>query len=146
MYLPRHWNRSRMIDSTNEKERKENVSTALCWEGFVRVERKRVFATLGRCWRVKYPRAGKADAVTTPNEPSTLMKKFFLKVGHSRPLFIYFRLFITVDNKQMLNKFCGWLESNRGPLVSKATALPTEPQPLPWWKSCTYLPTSFCRL
>ena len=29
---------------------------------------------------------------------------FFLKVGHSRPLFIYFRLFNTVDNKQMFNK------------------------------------------
>ena len=29
---------------------------------------------------------------------------FFKKVGHSRPLFIYFRLFNTVDNKQMLNK------------------------------------------
>ena len=53
-------------------------------------------------------------------------------MGHSRPLFIYFRLFNTVDNKQMLNKFCQWLESNRGPLVLKATALPTEPQPLPW--------------
>ena len=26
------------------------------------------------------------------------------KVGHSRPLFIYFRLFNTVDNKQMFNK------------------------------------------
>ena len=25
-------------------------------------------------------------------------------MGHSRPLFIYFRLFNTVDNKQMLNK------------------------------------------
>ena len=30
---------------------------------------------------------------------------FFLKkMGHSRPLFIYFRLFNTVDNKQMFNK------------------------------------------
>ena len=58
------------------------------------------------------------------------------KVGHSRPLFIYFRLFNTVDNKQMLNKFCRWLESNRGPLVSKAASLPTEPQPLP---NTTYL-------
>ena len=33
---------------------------------------------------------------------------FFLKVGHSRPLFIYFCLFNTVDikqvNKQMFNK------------------------------------------
>ena len=28
----------------------------------------------------------------------------FLKVGHSRPLLIYFRHFKTVDNKQMLNK------------------------------------------
>ena len=28
----------------------------------------------------------------------------FFKVGHSRPLFIYFRLFNTVDNKQMFNK------------------------------------------
>ena len=34
-----------------------------------------------------------------------LQQKFFLnKVGHSRPLFIYFRLFNTVDNKQMFNK------------------------------------------
>ena len=29
---------------------------------------------------------------------------FFKKVGHSRPLFLYFRLFNTVDNKQMFNK------------------------------------------
>ena len=29
---------------------------------------------------------------------------FFKKVGHTRPLFIYFRLFKTVYNKQMLNK------------------------------------------
>ena len=27
--------------------------------------------------------------------------------------------------------FCRWLDSNRGLLVSEATALPTEPQPLP---------------
>ena len=31
----------------------------------------------------------------------------------------------------MFNKFCRWLNSNRGPLVLEATALPTEPQPLP---------------
>ena len=31
-------------------------------------------------------------------------RSFFLKVGHSRPLFIYFCLFNTVDNKQMFNK------------------------------------------
>ena len=29
---------------------------------------------------------------------------FLIKVGHSRPLFIYFSLFNTVDNKQMFNK------------------------------------------
>ena len=28
-------------------------------------------------------------------------------------------------------KFCRWLDSNSGPLVLEATALPTEPQPLP---------------
>ena len=28
-------------------------------------------------------------------------------------------------------KFCQWLDLNRGPLVSKAATLPTEPQPLP---------------
>ena len=28
-------------------------------------------------------------------------------------------------------KICRRLDSNRGPLVSEATALPTEPQPLP---------------
>ena len=28
-------------------------------------------------------------------------------------------------------KFCRWLELNHGPLVSEATTLPTEPQPMP---------------
>ena len=46
-------------------------------------------------------------------------------------LYIYFRLFDIVDSKQMFNKICRWLDSNHGPLVSEATALPTEPQPLP---------------
>ena len=56
---------------------------------------------------------------------------FFLKMGHSRPLF-YFRLSITVDSKQMFHiEFCRWLDVNRGPLVLEATTLPTEPQPLP---------------
>ena len=54
-------------------------------------------------------------------------------MGHSRPLFLYFYLFNTVDSKQTFGKFCRWLDSNRGsPLVSEATALPTEPQPLIW--------------
>ena len=45
----------------------------------------------------------------------------------SRPLF---RLFNTVDSKQMFDiKVCRWLDSNHGPLMLKAIALPTEPQP-----------------
>ena len=31
----------------------------------------------------------------------------------------------------MFNKSCRWLDSNSGPLVLEATALPTAPQPLP---------------
>ena len=45
--------------------------------------------------------------------------------------FLYFRLFFTVDSKQMFYiKVCQWLDSNRRPLVSEATALPTELQPI----------------
>ena len=58
----------------------------------------------------------------------------FFKVAHSRPLFIYFRLFNTADSKQV-NKcsiqILPMTGSNQGPLVSEAIALPTEPQPLP---------------
>ena len=32
----------------------------------------------------------------------------------------------------MFNKSCRWLDSNPGPLVSEATALPTASQPLPY--------------
>ena len=42
------------------------------------------------------------------NDPAKSAKHaqsiLFLKVGHSQPLFIYFRLINTVDIKQMLNK------------------------------------------
>ena len=35
---------------------------------------------------------------------------FFTKLGHSRPLFLYFHFFNTVDNKQMFNKSCrNWI-------------------------------------
>ena len=43
--------------------------------------------------------------------------------------FCFFSVQLTVHNVQY--KFCRWLDSNLGPLVSEATALPTEPQPLP---------------
>ena len=56
----------------------------------------------------------------------------FLKNGPFPASYLYFHLFNTVDNKQMFYiKVCRWLDSNRGPLVSDVTALPTEPQPLP---------------
>ena len=66
-----------------------------------------------------------------PIQETKLTMHWFLKVGHSRPLFIYFGLFITVDNKQMFNKILPMTGVNRVPMVLKATALPTEPQPLP---------------
>ena len=52
------------------------------------------------------------------------------KLGHSRPIYFssfLYSLFITVDSKWN----CRWLDSNRGSLMSEATALPTAPQPLP---------------
>ena len=52
-------------------------------------------------------------------------------MGHSRPLFLYFRLFNTVDSKMFYINFCWWRDSNHGPLELEASALPTEPQPLP---------------
>ena len=60
-----------------------------------------------------------------------MLKVFlFIKMGHSRPLFVFlFSLQSTVNSVQY--KFCRWLDSNCGPLVLEATALPTEPQPLP---------------
>ena len=59
---------------------------------------------------------------------------FFCSVffnGPFRPLFHYFRLFITFDSKHMFKiNFCQWLDLNCAPLVSEATTLPTDPQPL----------------
>ena len=52
-------------------------------------------------------------------------------MGHSRPLFLYFRLFNTVDSKQMFDKslpmpgFEPWISGIEG---DRST---TEPQPLP---------------
>ena len=53
---------------------------------------------------------------------------FFL-MGHPRPLSLYFRLFNLYV--QLVDKVCRCWDSNRGSLVSEATALPTEPPPLP---------------
>ena len=52
-------------------------------------------------------------------------------MGHSRPLFLYFVFSIQLTVHIVQYKFCRRLDSNHGPLVLEATALPTEPQPLP---------------
>ena len=57
-------------------------------------------------------------------------------MDHTRPLFLYVRLFNTVFVQLIINIIRQWLNSKRGSLVSKATALPTEPQPPPFdWNS-----------
>ena len=54
-------------------------------------------------------------------------------MGHSRPLFLYFVFSIQLTVYNVQYKFCR--DSNRGHLVSEATALPTEPQPFPYLKN-----------
>ena len=52
-------------------------------------------------------------------------------MGHSRPLFLYFRLFNTIDSKQMLDKSLpmpGFEPRIPGVEGDRST---TEPQPLP---------------
>ena len=44
-----------------------------------------------------------------------------------------FSLFSTFQYSWQKHKVCRRLDSNGGPLVSEATALPTEPQPLPYF-------------
>ena len=79
-------------------------------------------------------------------------RKFFLKKWAIPGLFFfYFHLFNTIQltiNKKCSIKICRCLESNRGLLVSEATALPTEPQPLPYVDASlspviVYLPLRF---
>ena len=67
------------------------------------------------------------------------LKCFFLKWAiPSLFFFIFvFSVQLTVNNVQY--KFGRWLDSNHGPLVLEATALPTEPQPLPNLKLLSYI-------
>ena len=66
-----------------------------------------------------------ADKSTVLWRPPFLNKPFLAS-------FSYYCLFNTVDIILMFNiKVCMWLDSNCGPLLLEATALPTEPQPLP---------------
>ena len=57
---------------------------------------------------------------------------FFKKKWATPGLFLFILVFsIQLKINKCPNKFCPWLESNCGPQVLEATALPTEPQPLP---------------
>ena len=59
---------------------------------------------------------------------------------HSRPLFFNSVFSTNSYRKYWYNRSCQWLDSNQGPLVLEATALPTEPQPLPrQWIVCPWL-------
>ena len=58
-------------------------------------------------------------------------------MGHSRPLFLYFHLFNTVDRKQCSIKTSPMTGFELR--TSLPTALPTEPQPLPTCLTFTYI-------
>ena len=51
--------------------------------------------------------------------------EYFLKMGHSRPLFLFFHLFCL--DLLLVDKICRCWDSNRVSLVSEVTTLPTEP-------------------
>ena len=56
-------------------------------------------------------------------------RKLFLKKWAIPGLFLFIFVFSTqLTIKIVQLKLCQWLDSNRGPLVLEATALPTEPQ------------------
>ena len=52
-------------------------------------------------------------------------------MGHSRTLFDLFVFSLQLTVKKVLYKSLSMMDLNRGPLVSEATTLPTERQPLP---------------
>ena len=57
--------------------------------------------------------------------------QYFFKNGPFRPLFSLFWSFQQLSVYMFIIEFRRWLDSNRGPLVSEATTLPTEWQPRP---------------
>ena len=66
--------------------------------------------------------------------PMYYIKMFFFKWAIPGLFSLFSSFQYTVDGKQMFNIniiFYRWLVSNRGPWVLEATALTTEPQPLP---------------
>ena len=68
--------------------------------------------------------------VACSSELSTISESYFLKEPFPASIFFIFVFSIQSIVNKFQYKFCRWLDLNRGPLVSEATALPTEPQPL----------------
>ena len=66
-------------------------------------------------------------------------------MGHSRPRFLYFRLFNTVDSKQMIDKSLPMNRFEPSNSGVEASTLPTEPQPLPKWPVDPSEPTFLLR-
>ena len=81
--------------------------------------------------RPRWPRRTKSGWHQGRNFLKKWINLFLFWLGRSGHFFLYFRLFnrvfITVDSE----KNCRWQDPNCGSLVSKTTALPTAPQPLP---------------
>ena len=64
---------------------------------------------------------------------------FFKKNG---PFPASFSSFSSFQNSWQLVfniNFCGWMDLNHRPLELEETAIPTEPQPLPFWSHCLML-------
>ena len=59
----------------------------------------------------------------------------FIKQPNLFPFMKQFKFYFEFSD---LQNFCQWLDSNRGTLELEATALPTEPQPLPPEKNNLY--------
>ena len=89
-----------------------------------------------RRWCAWESNPGPQDGTCRQNHGATAATLMDLKnvichlfeLGHLQSLFLYFRLFNTVD---ITYKFCRWVDLNHGPLVPEGTALPYVPQPLP---------------
>ena len=98
--------------------------------GHLPLPMRRAFSAISG--ELRYERWPKIVIESSPSIPGKL---FFLKSGpFPASLFIFvfsIQLIINKLTNKCSIKFCQWLESNHGPLILQATALPTEPQPLP---------------
>ena len=69
-----------------------------------------------------------------PSQSFNLSRFCFIFKKWAIPDLFFFIFVFSVHLTVNVNiNFCWWLHSNRGPLELEATALPTEPQPLPWF-------------